>query len=913
MYSRVMRGLARTAVAVVVSLLFAAGALAQSGDRGRVEGTVTDGTGAPVAGARLSLRNALQVGFGGAESDAQGRFAVDDVPEGSYELVATRPGFGKQRRQVDVRAGERVEASLVLPVAPISEEVTVTAETGQVNEKDEVAQAVNVISSEQIRTRVHSVLAEVANEEPGLALQRTSPTIGAIFVRGLTGKNVSVYVDGVRFTTSAQRGGISTFFNLNEPTALGAVEVLRGPNSAQYGSDSLGGTVTLVNRVPYFSSTEPELDGHLTTFYDSPANAFGGNLLLSYGSQKLGILTNIAARRVNRLRAADGLDGHAAVTRFLGLPSDVVGDNRLPDTAFTQYGGTVHLNYAPTTEDQFVVYYQRSQQDGGKRYDQLLGGDGNLVADLRNLMLDFGYARYHRQDLGFFDSASFTFSYNAQREERVNQGGQGNPLSSITSQYEKIYVYGFNFQLAKLLPRENAFILGADVYRERINAPAFSFSPATGNVTPSRPRVPNKARYIAYGFFVQDTWDAVPGRVRLSGALRYNVASYKSRSADSPVVNGKPLFPNDSLRVEDFSGRAGIVVSPVEHLYLAFNYSRGYRAPDVTDLGTLGLTGDGFEVAAPDLAGLGATVGTTADDKAVSTGEAVRQLDSETTDNYDLSVRVDTSRIDFETTGFIIDFENTITKQALILPAGAVGTFLGDQPIIAQGATGVVFVGLSPAPVLVRANFGPARISGFESELDVKLSREWTFGGDFTYLRAEDRRTGAPPNIEGGTPPATGHLRLRYEPEGGRWWVEAYSTLADRQNRLSSLDLSDRRTGARRSRASVAAFFANGARVRGLTGPGPDATFGTADDVLLPTGETLPEVQARVLGTADSAPLFRAIPGYGLVGLRGGFRIDERSDVFVDFENIGDKSYRGLSWGLDGPGRGVAVNYRYQF
>jgi hypothetical protein len=54
--------------------------------------------------------------------------------------------------------------------------------------------------------------------------------------------------------------------------------------------------------------------------------------------------------------------------------------------------------------------------------------------------------------------------------------------------------------------------------------------------------------------------------------------------------------------------------------------SRGFRAPHMTDLGTLGLTGSGFEVAAPDVAGMSATAGTTADATAMSTGMAVEQV-----------------------------------------------------------------------------------------------------------------------------------------------------------------------------------------------------------------------------------------------------------------------------------------------
>jgi outer membrane receptor protein involved in Fe transport len=59
--------------------------------------------------------------------------------------------------------------------------------------------------------------------------------------------------------------------------------------------------------------------------------------------------------------------------------------------------------------------------------------------------------------------------------------------------------------------------------------------------------------------------------------------------------------------------------------------------------------------------------------------------------------------------------------------------------------------------------------------------------------------------------------------------------------------------------------------------------------------------------------MFTAVPGYGLVGLRGSIRFGERSEFLFDFENIGDKQYRGISWGIDGAGRGVTLRYRYKF
>jgi len=896
-------------LALVIAMAMPAGA--QTHDR--ASGTVVDEAGAPIDGVRVVVETAERGAVGATETNERGHFSLDELPSGSYVVVASKPGFATRRVPLTVDGADRSELSIVLGVATLTESVTVAAESGVASDTHRVPQAVTVIGADTIRERVRTVTAEAVSEEAGISLQRTSPTIAGVFVRGLTGKNVAVYVDGVRFTTSTQRGGINTFFNLNDSTSIGAMEILRGPNSAQYASDSLGGTVHIVSRTPYFGASDPEVQGHVEAFYVSAANAFGGSVVTSYGTEHFGILAAISGKRSNTVRTADGLDSHAAVTRFLGLPSNVIGQDRLPDTAFTDYAGTLQLNYAPTTEDQIVLHYQRSQIDGSKRYDQLLGGDGNLIADVRGLKVDFGYLRYLRTDLGWFDSASATFSFNRQREERVNQGGQGNPLGSITSQTDRTRVFGLAGQLARRIGERNDLLLGADFYHESVSAPAHTFSPVTRTSVDSRPRVPNGARYITSGAFVQDIVEIIPERVRFSGAFRYNVASYRSRAADSPIVRGNPLFPDDSLRVDDFSGRAGVVVSPWTPLQIGINYSRGFRAPNITDLGTLGLTGDGFEIASADVGGRGAFVGSTSDDKAISTGLPVEQLRSETTDNYDLSIRFRRDRVDFAVTGFVIDFDDTIAKQALILPQGAVGSFLGDQPIVAQLASGVVFVPLSPAPVLVRSNFGPVRIDGFEGEMAVRLADAWTLDANVTYIRAEDRLTGTAPNIEGGTPPATVNASLRYAPPSKPFWIEAYSTIADRQNRLSSLDLSDRRTGGRRTRSSIAAFFTNGARVRGLIGNGPDGIAATADDVLLATGETLPEVQTRVLGSADAAPLFRAVPGYGLVGVRGGIRLRTHSDLFLDFSNIADKSYRGISWGIDGPGRSLTVNYRYQF
>jgi hemoglobin/transferrin/lactoferrin receptor protein len=733
-----------------------------------------------------------------------------------------------------------------------------------------------------------------------------------------------VYVDGVRYTTSAQRGGVGTFFSLIEPSTLETVEILRGPNSSQYGSDVHGGVVNFISQAPRYGDLDSEFHGRGNIFYTSPTHGFGGNAMFTYGTRNYGLLVNMNARRINTLRPGDGLDYHAAVTRFLGLPSDIFG-TRLPDTAFTQYGGLLRANFNLDDYTQLLVSYARNQQDNGKRYDQLLGGDGNNIADLRNLMTDTFYIRLFRQNLGFFDNGSFTFSYNGQREERINQGGQGNPAAAITNQRERTNVLGFNFYLDKRIGERNNFLFGADVYRDKINAPAFTTDPVTHTVTNSRPRVPNGARYLSYGFYAQDNFVAIPDRLQINAAIRYSVASYVSRAANSaPGPGGLPLFPDDSARFEAFSGRVGAVVNVVGGFDIAGRYTRGFRAPNTTDLGIIGLVGTGFEVDAVTALARGGFIGTTAGSDAVSTGIPVTRLGPESSDSFDLSFRYTSNRFSAELTGFTTKLNDVYFDQALVLPAGATGTFLGTDQIISQNAAGLVFVAAAPtSPVLVRVNFDDARMNGIEADARMRFNDQFSATGNFTYIRAHSLLNGLPPNIEGGIPPATGFVSLRYQPRS-RVYIEGYSTLTGRQNRLSSLDLLDRRTGGARSRTNIQNFFRRGACVRGLTTPGPTGC-GSAGGILTATGETLAQVQNRILpigavingvtvvNNDTAVPLFAYLPGYGLVGVRGAWRFNETSEVFVDFENIFDKSYRGISWGIDGAGRGVTVRYRYSF
>ena len=206
----------------------------------------------------------------------------------------------------------------------------------------------------------------------------------------------------------------------------------------------------------------------------------------------------------------------------------------MPDTGFHQTGVQLRANWLASPNLLIVSNYLSSRQDGANRWDQLLGGDGNLIAELNDLQLDLFYVRVERLSAGVFDRASATYSLNTQREERVNQGGNGNPNATIGHEPERTTVHGVQFNARRQFPPRYSLLVGGDMYFEGLTSEAFDVNPVTGAISSRRPRVPDGATYHQSGFFGQLSFDAVPDRLVLTGAARVGFNVYAAKASDAP-------------------------------------------------------------------------------------------------------------------------------------------------------------------------------------------------------------------------------------------------------------------------------------------------------------------------------------------------------------------------------------------
>jgi len=113
---------------------------------------------------------------------------------------------------------------------------------------EEVGSAVTVITGEEMERKQVRVLADVLREVPGLAVNRSggAGTFTQVRIRGAEGNQTLVIIDGVEVNDPS--GGSEFDFGTLLAADIERVEVLRGPQSALYGSDAIGGVINIITK-----------------------------------------------------------------------------------------------------------------------------------------------------------------------------------------------------------------------------------------------------------------------------------------------------------------------------------------------------------------------------------------------------------------------------------------------------------------------------------------------------------------------------------------------------------------------------------------------------------------------------------------------------------------------------------------
>jgi outer membrane cobalamin receptor len=205
-------------------------------------GAVLDPSGRAVAGVRVTLLRSTTV-VEIRQTDAQGRYEFPKLTAGTYRLVAHVPGFNASVQEVQVTNSQSRRVNLCLALSAVQQQVVVSASLGGAL-ASQVGSSVSVIGRQEIQDRGAQNVLEVLRGIPGVEVNQTGRRGGVtgVFIRGGNSNYNAVMVDGIPLN---EFGGD---FDLAPLPADGVdhVEVVRGPESALYGSNAVTGVINIV-------------------------------------------------------------------------------------------------------------------------------------------------------------------------------------------------------------------------------------------------------------------------------------------------------------------------------------------------------------------------------------------------------------------------------------------------------------------------------------------------------------------------------------------------------------------------------------------------------------------------------------------------------------------------------------------
>ncbi|MBM4014776.1 MAG: TonB-dependent receptor [Planctomycetes bacterium] len=484
-------------------------------------------------------------------------------------LVAATTGHAQD---VAPAAG-RQEA--VVPVAPVVVTPTRGAESSL-----EVPATIDLLSLTAARERLPVNTPDALREVPGLMVQKSNQGGGSPVLRGRTGKDVVLLLDGQRFSNSTFRRN-HQYLNTVDLFALDGIEVVHGPASVLYGSDAMGGAVNLLGR-------RRALEG-----FDD----WGGRLVLQHETANRSLLAHADADA-----EIDGFGVFAGITsRWF---DDLVAGNSGPDplhsvetrgaqdpSAYRDRAFNVSLARRLGEHDTLDWLLLYSRQWDVPASDRLIANDKNptprdLEREFDPQRLSWNALRWHHQhDGALLESAQVIASLNTPVEGRRRVQVATPTLETV--ERDEVTAPGLSALVGLRVDAAHLLTIGGEGYFERIDSDGVTIDHAAGTTTPNaNGRYPDGARYDTLGFYLQDEWRLGQGVEWINGVRWSRIAV--DLDFDGLTVGTAGPFGEFDEVYDDVTFATGLSREFAGGRAGWLSLSRGFRAPNLDDLAAIG-------------------------------------------------------------------------------------------------------------------------------------------------------------------------------------------------------------------------------------------------------------------------------------------------------------------------------------
>lgn len=221
-----------------------------------IEGRVLDGdTGSPLPGVHVFLEESGR----GSVTEPDGTFRITGLDPGDQSLVARFVGYEAYRRSVSIGAGANDPIEIRLQPAEILLDDVIVSATRERQLRTDVAASISSIGSDAIDDFQPTHPKDIMGKIPGVWVNQTGGEGHMTAIRQpLSTAPLYLYLENGVPTRSTGFFNHNALYEINIPQADN-IEVIKGPGTALYGSDAIGGVIDVSSRpapsTPQFSSS----------------------------------------------------------------------------------------------------------------------------------------------------------------------------------------------------------------------------------------------------------------------------------------------------------------------------------------------------------------------------------------------------------------------------------------------------------------------------------------------------------------------------------------------------------------------------------------------------------------------------------------------------------------------------------
>ncbi len=587
-------------------------------------------------------------------------------------------------------------------------EVVVTA-TRNATKVFQLPYSVNVVSQKAASQKGLRTTPEALMGTVGVFVQKTNHGGGSVFIRGLTGNQTLMMLDGIRLNNAIFRYGPNQYLNTIDLYSLGKIEVIKGSGSVQHGSDALGGVIQLFTKDISFGKKSFSANAIGKVVSQDMEYTVRGEM--NYTSENFVFSAGYTNRRFGDLIGGD-TTGRQSPSGYTEQAVDLKMMYRLGNqTSLT----LVHQNVSQKD----VPLYHRIQLENYNRY--------HISPQERKL----SYLKIESNTLHpIFEKIHFVLSTQESFENRTYQ--KNNNVNKFSEQ-DQLRNYSATLDIFSRFNNNWTSNSGIEGYFDKVYSSKWQESATSNSTKLLRGLYPNEATSNNYSIFFLQHF--AYNKFDIEAGIRYN--QFELNIPDSSQINNaiENVRITPSSLVMNFA--IGFQLSNQSRIYSSI--SSGYRAPNIDDMGSLGLVDFRYELPA-------------------------YSLKPETSYHTELGYRYRDAKMQSSVSLFYLHLTDLITR--IQMPGQQVNGY----------------------NVYKKVNSQNSYISGIEFELDYLPISSLHFNIGATYIYGQNLSANEPMRR---IPPFNGKAQLQYDIN--KWYFILEDVFAAKQSRLAKGDIDDNR------------------------------------------------------------------------------------------------------------------------